>query len=89
MKNFFQIADEAKNAVNEKFTHTEVTTNNWNDKRIYVNKPYESAAYKNVGYVRTSDGAVFPACGDKVRTSRDREAIEILNVVSEILIANK
>lgn len=48
-----------------------------------------SAAYKNVGYVRTSDGAVFPACGDKVRTSRDREAIEILNVVSEILIANK
>lgn len=89
MKNLFQIADEAKNAVNEKFPHTAVTANNWNDKRIYINKPHESNAYKSVGYVRTSDGAIFPACGDKVRTSRDREAVEILGLVSEIVLENK
>lgn len=62
-----------------------IEVNLWKGERIYVNRPYESKAYQRVGWVRVSDGKIFPDCGEKPRTERDRDAIKILNAISEAI----
>lgn len=76
---------EAINSVVPEWQRTEITFSIWKDSRIYVNKPNESAQYKSVGYVSLSNKTAYPACGDKVRTSRDRDAVEILNAIANAI----
>ncbi len=75
----YRIAEETVKGFYE-----EVTVSVWNEQRVYLNRPNESKKYQDVGYIRLSDMAVFPACGTP-RTSRDKDAVDLLNKVAENL----
>lgn len=75
----YKIAEETANQFNET-----VTVNVWKEQRVYLNRPSQSKKYQEVGYVRISDFAVFPA-SPNTRTEREREAIKMLEKVAENL----
>ncbi len=78
--------DDAQKQLNETFSFTSVEVSNWKNERVYINRPHESKAYQSAGYVRVSDGQIFPAFGTKCRTERDRDAQKMLDLVSAIIL---
>ena len=67
--------------------YTTVDVRVWKEERVYLTRPDQSKKYQDVGYVRLSDGKAFPSCGNNPRTSRDKDAIDFCEAVSNAILS--